>query len=152
LDGDIFFLISLREIAKMTCRSEEYSAAFGGKTLFAQPRILSEGCVKRVFTALLAKLNLDGDIFFLISRSENAKMMCRSEEYSAAAGGENLFTQPRILSEGCVKSLFMALLAKLNLDGDIFFLISRSEIAKMTCRAQKNILLPQAAKTFLRNP
>jgi hypothetical protein len=112
LDGDIFFLISRSENAKMMCRSEEYSAAAGGENLFTQPRILSEGCVKSLFMALLAKLNLDGDIFFLISRSEIAKMTCRSEEYSAAAGGKNLFAQPRILSEGCVKSLFMALLAK----------------------------------------
>ena len=31
---------------------------------------------------------------------------------------------------GCVKSLFMALRAKLSLDGDIFFLILRSKIKK----------------------
>ena len=44
--------------------------------------------------ALLAKLNLDGDIFFLILRSKIRKKMSPSKEYFAAEGGENLFTQP----------------------------------------------------------
>jgi hypothetical protein len=33
----VIFTISLREIVKMTCLSEEYSAAEGGKRLFTQP-------------------------------------------------------------------------------------------------------------------
>jgi hypothetical protein len=45
--------------------------------------------------ALRAKLNLDGDIFFLILRSKIRKKMSPSKEYFAAAGGENLFTQPQ---------------------------------------------------------
>ncbi|MFZ4428514.1 MAG: hypothetical protein ACOYOO_15250, partial [Saprospiraceae bacterium] len=35
----VIFTISLREIVKTTCRSEEYSAAVGGKRLFTQPII-----------------------------------------------------------------------------------------------------------------
>jgi hypothetical protein len=44
--------------------------------------------------ALRAKLNLDGDIFFLILLRKIRKKMSPSKEYFAAAGGENLFTQP----------------------------------------------------------
>ena len=43
---------------------------------------------------LLAKLYLDGDIFFLILRSKIRKKMSPSKESFAAAGGERLFTQP----------------------------------------------------------
>jgi hypothetical protein len=46
--------------------------------------------------ALRAKLNLDGDIFFLILRSKIRKKMSPSKEYFAAAGGEILFTEPPI--------------------------------------------------------
>jgi hypothetical protein len=53
------------------------------------------GCVKRFLLALRAKLNLDGDIFFLILRSKIRKKMSPSKEYFAAAGGENLFAQPQ---------------------------------------------------------
>jgi hypothetical protein len=52
------------------------------------------GCVKRFFLALRAKLNLDGDILFLILLRKIRKKMSPSKEYFAAAGGENLFTQP----------------------------------------------------------
>ena len=44
--------------------------------------------------ALRTKLYLDRDIFFLILRSKIRKNMSPSKEYFAAAGGENLFTQP----------------------------------------------------------
>ena len=44
--------------------------------------------------ALRAKLFLDGDIFFLILLRKIRKKMSPSKEYFAAAGGENLFTQP----------------------------------------------------------
>jgi len=37
LDGDIFFLISLREIRKKMSPSKENFAAAGGKILFTQP-------------------------------------------------------------------------------------------------------------------
>ena len=37
-DRHVIFTISLREIMKMTCLSEEYSAAAGGKMLFTQPQ------------------------------------------------------------------------------------------------------------------
>jgi hypothetical protein len=46
--------------------------------------------------ALRAKLYVDGDIFFLILRSKIRKKMSPSKECFAAAGGKNLFTQPRI--------------------------------------------------------
>ena len=45
--------------------------------------------------ALRAKLYFERHIIFMISRSEIIKMMCLSKEYSAAAGGEMLFTQPQ---------------------------------------------------------
>ena len=54
---------------------------------------LDRGCVKRFFLALRAKLNFDGDIFFLILQSKIRKKMSPSKEYFAAVGGENLFTQ-----------------------------------------------------------
>ncbi|MFZ4426125.1 MAG: hypothetical protein ACOYOO_03125 [Saprospiraceae bacterium] len=60
-------------------------AAFGAKR---------RGCVKRFFLALRAKLSLDGDIFFLILLRKIRKKMSPSKEYFAAAGGENLFSQP----------------------------------------------------------
>jgi hypothetical protein len=44
---------------------------------------------------LRTKLYFEGRIIFMISRSEIMKMTCPSKEYSAAAGGEILFTQPR---------------------------------------------------------
>ena len=53
------------------------------------------GLCKRFFLALCAKLNLDGDIFFLILRSKIRKKMSPSKEYFAAVGGENLFTKPQ---------------------------------------------------------
>jgi hypothetical protein len=55
------------------------------------------GCVKRVFTALRAELYFERGVIFTISRSEIVKMTPLSEEYSAAEGGKNLFTQPQRL-------------------------------------------------------
>jgi len=52
--------------------------------------------VKSIFSALRAKLNLDGDIFFLISLCEIRKKMSPSKENFAAAGSKRLFTQPQI--------------------------------------------------------
>jgi hypothetical protein len=47
--------------------------------------------------ALRAKLNLGGDIFFLILLRKIRKKMSPPKEYSAAAGGKkNLFSQPPI--------------------------------------------------------
>jgi hypothetical protein len=36
----VIFTISRSEIVKMTCRSEEYSAAVGGKRLITQPQTI----------------------------------------------------------------------------------------------------------------
>jgi len=47
--------------------------------------------------ALRAKLNLDGDIFFLILLRKIRKKMSPSKENFAAAGGKRLFTQSQIL-------------------------------------------------------
>ena len=77
---------------------------YGPCTIFVtiyqgHPRLRREGfyfawgCVKRFFLALRAKLNLDGDIFFLILRSKIRKKMSPSKEYFAAVGGKILFTQ-----------------------------------------------------------
>jgi len=62
----------------------------------AEFHIKTRGCVKSIFSALRAKLNLDGDIFFLISLCEIRKKMSPSKENFAAAGGKRLFTQPQI--------------------------------------------------------
>ncbi|MFZ4427116.1 MAG: hypothetical protein ACOYOO_08155, partial [Saprospiraceae bacterium] len=80
---------------KMTCRSEAYSVAEGGK---------------RLFMALRAKSKFEADVFFMILRSEIVKTTCRSEEYSVAEGG---------------KRLFMALRTKSKFEADVFFMIWR---------------------------
>ena len=76
------------------------------KNLFTQPpkiisqdsdllnRYILRGCVKCLFTALRAKLDLDRHMISTISRSEIVEIMCLSKENSAAEGGKNLFTQP----------------------------------------------------------
>jgi hypothetical protein len=60
-----------------------------------QQNFLSWGCVKRIFTALRAELCFERHVILTISRSEIVRMTCLSEEYSAAVGGKNLFTQPQ---------------------------------------------------------
>jgi hypothetical protein len=50
---------------------------------------------KRLFTALRAELYFEIRVIFTISLREIVKMTRISEEYSAAAGGKNLFTQPQ---------------------------------------------------------
>jgi hypothetical protein len=57
---------------------------------------IERGYVKRFFTALRAELYFERHVIFTISRSEIVRMTCRSKEYSAAAGGKRLFTQPRL--------------------------------------------------------
>ena len=46
--------------------------------------------------ALRAKLNLNGDIFFLILLRKIRKKMSPFKEFFAAAGGEKLFTLPQV--------------------------------------------------------
>ncbi|MEY4135689.1 MAG: hypothetical protein RL386_2039 [Bacteroidota bacterium] len=46
----------------------------------------------------------------MISRSEIAKMTCRSEEYSAAAGGKRVLTQPQVILSFIQKMLVMRFL------------------------------------------
>jgi len=49
---------------------------------------------------------LDEDIFFLIVPRKIRKKMSSSKEYFAAAGGENLFTQPQYyLARSALKRL-----------------------------------------------
>jgi hypothetical protein len=72
LDGDIFFMISLREISKIMSLSKDKSARS-------------------------AKLSFERHVIFTISLREIVKMTCLSEEYSAAEGGKRLFAQPLIL-------------------------------------------------------
>ena len=50
--------------------------------------------MKSIFTALRAELYFVRHIIFTISLREIVKIMCLTKEYSAAAGGKNLFTQP----------------------------------------------------------
>jgi hypothetical protein len=44
--------------------------------------------------ALRTKFRFETDVFFMILRSKIMKNTSVSKEYSAAAGGKNLFTQP----------------------------------------------------------
>jgi hypothetical protein len=69
---------------------KRYNAAFCG-------RVLYWGCVKSFFTALRAELYFDRRVIFTISLREIVKMTRLSEEYSAAVGGKNLFTQPQMI-------------------------------------------------------
>jgi hypothetical protein len=64
------------------------------KVFFSACGKSSWGCVKRFFTALRAELYFERRVIFTISLREIVKMTRLSEEYSAAAGGKNLFTQP----------------------------------------------------------
>ena len=74
----------------------------------------------------------------MISRSEIMKNKSISKENSAAEGGKNLFTQPQDCFErGCVKSLFMALRAKLYFDRHMISTISRSEIVEIMCLSKE---------------
>jgi hypothetical protein len=59
----------------------------------------SWGCVKRFFTALRAEFYFERHVIFTISLREIVKMTCRSEEYSAAAGGKNLLHNPKATYE-----------------------------------------------------
>ncbi|MFZ4428374.1 MAG: hypothetical protein ACOYOO_14545, partial [Saprospiraceae bacterium] len=55
----VIFTISLREIVKMTCRSEENSAAAGGKRLFTQPPSkdnLARSATKRLIQNLFQRI------------------------------------------------------------------------------------------------
>ena len=63
------------------------------------PRLRREGfflwgCVKSLFMALRAKFKFETDVFFMILLRKIMKNTSVSKEYSAAAGGKNLFTQP----------------------------------------------------------
>jgi hypothetical protein len=65
------------------------------KVLYGASRqIMFWGCVKSLFSALRAKFKFETDAFFMILRSKIMKNTSVSKEYSAAAGGKNLFSQP----------------------------------------------------------
>ncbi|MEY4134911.1 MAG: hypothetical protein RL386_1261, partial [Bacteroidota bacterium] len=53
------------------------------------------GCAKSLFLALRAKFKFETDVFFMILLRKIMKNTSVSKEYSAAAGGKNLFTQPQ---------------------------------------------------------
>jgi hypothetical protein len=80
-----------------------------------------------------AKYYFERHIIFEISLREISKMMCLSKDNLARSALKNLFTQPPEKKHSAArggKRLFMALRAKLYLDGAIFFLILRSKIKK----------------------
>ncbi len=91
-------------------------------------------CLSKRYLALRAKFKFETDVFFMILRSKIMKNTSVSKEYSAAEGGKNLFTEPRVY----VKILFMALRAKLYYERQVIFTISRSEIVKMTCLSRED--------------
>jgi len=51
-------------------------------------------CVKRFLPPSAAEFSLDGDLFFMISRSEIMKNKSTSKYYLARSAEKNLFTQP----------------------------------------------------------
>ena len=63
LDGDLFFMISLREIMKNKSPSKDYLARSAKKNLFTQPqntiRRDAPGCTKKSFMVLRAKLSFE---------------------------------------------------------------------------------------------
>ena len=52
------------------------------------------GCVKRFLPLTAAEFSLDGDLFFMISRSEIIKNKSPSKYYLARSAKKNLFSQP----------------------------------------------------------
>jgi hypothetical protein len=98
-----------------------YTSLFLNATSHDLPhRIIFWGCVKRFFTALRAELCFDRHVIFAISLREIAKMTCLSKEYSAAAGSENLFTQPQMSTSkyNFVRSANERLFAQPHLPGE----------------------------------
>ena len=104
------------------------------------------------FLAFCAKLNLDvgskwllpptaakdffeRHVIFMISLCEIMKMTCLSKNDLDSGWG-------------CVKSLFMALLAKLYLDGDIFLLILRSKINKKMSPSKESFAAAGGRRLF----
>jgi hypothetical protein len=65
------------------------------KPFFYNLETLYWGCVKSLFGALRTKLHFERHVIFAISLREIVKVTRLSEEYSAAKGGKNLFSQPR---------------------------------------------------------
>jgi hypothetical protein len=59
---------------------------------------------KKFFTALRAELCFERHFILTISLREIVKMKCLSEEYSAAAGGKRLITEPQMIMGLCKKS------------------------------------------------
>jgi hypothetical protein len=114
----------------------------------SQKDILPPKAPKIFFIALRAEFYFERHVIFTISLREIVKMTCRSEEYSAAAGGKNLLHNPEnsfyttsqkdILPPKALKIFFMALRAKLYFERQLIFTISRSEIVKMSCLSREN--------------
>ena len=52
------------------------------------------GCVKSLLPPAPAEFSLDGDLFFMISRSEIMKNKSPSKYYLVRSAKKNLFTQP----------------------------------------------------------
>ena len=53
----------------------------------------NRGCVKRFLPPTAAEFSLDGDLFFMISRSEIMKNKSPSKYYLTRSANKNLFTQ-----------------------------------------------------------
>jgi len=79
------------------CVKRFFTALRAVKNLFTQ------SLTKSFFLALRAKLNLDRDIFLLISQSEISKKMSLSKAYFAACcGKERLCRHPFLFPNPCV--------------------------------------------------
>ena len=58
------------------------------------PNYILRGCVKRFLPPSAAEFSLDGDLFFMISRSEIMKNKSPSKYYLAQSAKKNLYAQP----------------------------------------------------------
>ncbi|MEY4135153.1 MAG: hypothetical protein RL386_1503 [Bacteroidota bacterium] len=74
LDGDLFFMISLREIIKNKSPSKYYLAQSAMKRLFTQPQIVICGCHIGIYSTL-------------------CQIISHTKSYFAAEGGDLLMKQ-----------------------------------------------------------
>ena len=65
---------------------------------------LDGGCVKSILPPSAAEFSLDGDLFFMISRSEIMKNKSPSKYYLARSAKKNLFTQSLLKSVSRITS------------------------------------------------
>ena len=91
------------------------------------------GCVKRFLPPTAAEYYFETDVFFMI--------LLRKIMKNTSVSNLNL-------ARSAMKSVSMALRAKLPLDGDIFFLILRSKIKKKMSPSKKSFAAAGGKRLF----